>query len=113
MESSATPGRSYSHCDPRLGTVITAANRGPETRRRTARAFASRAPLRSEVHHRKQLSTTNKVLYNDALTNSVLVFECHAWNPLLESELTALEAEYMKGCGLATGYNTRSPQANA
>eukprot|EP00959_Pyramimonas_sp_CCMP1952_P048067 1003472-Pyramimonas_sp.AAC.1 len=50
---------------------------GPEMQRIISTATTSRFPLRKEVYKRRQLSTGNKTLVNDALTKSVLVYSSH------------------------------------
>ena len=90
-----------------LGTMVTPTTQGPEIRRRSSKAIANRGPLRKEISPRPWIPQYKKVLYNDTLTNSRLLFNCHVWNTMTDGESTMLEAEYIKGYRLHRPQNEK------
>ena len=79
--------------------MITPTTQGPEMRRLTSNAVASRGPLRKEIFPKPQIPQCRKVLYNDALTNARLLYNCQVWNALTEGDRANVEVEYVKATG--------------
>ena len=93
-----------------LGARVTPAAQGPEMRRRTSSAIASRGPLRKEIFPKPQIPQCEKVLYNDALTNSRLLCNCHVRNILADGESTGIEVECMGAADLSRWPRDEGPR---
>ena len=87
-----------------LGTVVASTHRGPDVRRRAAKAARSRAPLRKEVRPRKNFASATKALRDDSLADptptATRKMRC------CMGECAAMEAERLKGDRPATGCKT-------